>query len=143
VLALAFNETSRECDLQYSGGCAVAEGFDLETAVMLSLFCDAPAQEGDDVLPGTPRRGWLFDVLDADGDVFGSRLWLLEQAEASEVTAQRARTYGKEATQRLVDAGYVRAIDFETQVGDEAVELTTLVTKKDGRTVTLGPFKVN
>lgn len=55
---------------------------ELETAVILSLLCDARARD-DDTLPdkGKDRRGWWADsvALEVDGDRTGSRLWLLSR----------------------------------------------------------------
>lgn len=142
MLALAFDTTTCEGDVVYDAGCLVAEGFDLETAVILSLLTDAPAQAGDVLPEGTPRRGFWADAFEADSTVLGSRLWLLEGSETSQATADKAKAYASEALGWLLTGRYVRAVDFATQVGDEAIELTVLVTLKDGKQVPLGPFGV-
>lgn len=72
----------------------------LQTAVLLSLFLDAPAQDGD-VLPEgeTDRRGWWGD---SEGDHYGSRLWLLDRAKATQETLDRAEEFAREALQWLL-----------------------------------------
>lgn len=142
MLALAFDDSTCEGDLVYSGGRMVDEGFDLDTAVLLSLLCDAPAQDGDPLPDDAPRRGFWGDAYETGGEILGSRLWLLEDAVASQENATRAKSYAAEALRWLLAGRYVRAIDYETRLGDEAIELTPIVTKKDGTTVALGPFEV-
>lgn len=71
----------------------------LENSVLLSLFLDRRAEEGD-VLPSgeTDRRGWWGDTLPTvDGDQIGSRLWLLARAKDSPATLARASEYISES----------------------------------------------
>lgn len=61
----------------------------------------------DDRIPGTlngvapggllSKRGWPGDVLRADGQQIGCRLWLLEDAKQNEATRQAAIQYLDEA----------------------------------------------
>ncbi len=73
----------------------------LETAVMLSLFTDRRAEDGD-VLPDgeTDRRGWWADTED---DKTGSRLWLLDRSKETQATIDRAVEYTREALQWMID----------------------------------------
>ena len=79
---------------------------ELETAVILSLLCDARAHD-DDTLPdgGTDRRGWWADSVapEADGDRTGSRLWLLSREKTLPEVLRRARDYAEEALAWLVE----------------------------------------
>ena len=86
------------------GGAALSPA---EQAVIVSLYSDAPAQEGD-ALPDTSgdRRGWWGDTYaTTQGDHVGSRLWLLRRAKASVATAQLAAGYAQEALAWLVTSG--------------------------------------
>lgn len=77
----------------------------LETAVLLSLFTDRRAEDSD-VLPDgqTSRRGWFGDAVPVTaGDLFGSRLWLLDRAKQTETNRVLAETYAREALQWLVE----------------------------------------
>ena len=142
MLAVSFDTDTGFGDLVYASGHLVDSGSDLETAALLSLLCDAPAQDGDALPAGTPRRGFWADIFDATGERIGSRLWLLEGAEATEQTAQRAKAYAAEALQWMIRDRHVLSIAYATQVGDEAVELSVVLTLRDGREVPLGPFRV-
>jgi phage gp46-like protein len=142
VLALAFDNSRGEGDVVYQNGSLLASGYDLETAIIMSLFCDAPAQDGDVLADGTSKRGYWADVYDEEGNVLGSRLWLLESEPLTQGTAQRAEVYSKEALNWLVAGRYVRAISTATELGSTVLLLTLTVTLRDGNTVQLGPFKV-
>jgi len=143
VLALVFDNDEGEADLAYVDGALQDSGLDLETAVLLSLHCDAPALDGDVLPVGTPLRGWWGDDFDDDGaGPMGSRLWLLDDAAVSEATASRARTYAKEAMAWLVKDGHVREVDALTVVGDEAIQLIPVVRLKNGDEIRFSPLQV-
>ena len=85
-----------EGDLAYDNG-VIAQGGELTTACVLSLHSDAPALDGDRVPPGAARRGWCLDGYALDGDVWGSRLWLLVPGRARKAAPQRARQMAEDA----------------------------------------------
>lgn len=107
-------------DLAISGGIVRETGF--ETAILTSLLLNRRAHP-EDILPYgyqgknsalmDDRQGWVGDVLDAQGRLVGSRLWLLDQELATEETRQRAIEYVREALQWTIDDGHVRRIDIE------------------------------
>ena len=84
---------------------ALADGADLETAVLISLFTDARAAD-DDRLPGAAddRRGWW-------GGPLGSRLWLLVREKATNETRLRAEDYCREALAWMRTDGVADRID--------------------------------
>lgn len=89
----------------------------LETAVLISLFTDRLAGV-DDVLPDDSgdRRGWFGDSFaDVDGDLIGSRLWLLAREKQLPVVLQRAREYARESLQWLIEDGIARSVDVQAE----------------------------
>ncbi|RNC91112.1 MAG: hypothetical protein ED558_14255 [Oricola sp.] len=94
--ALIFDPATRRCD------CALGDDGDLlidETSVtpmLMSIGLDRRADPDDDLPQGvssfltpssfTERRGSPCDALDADGDLAGSRCWLLDRAKQTETT---------------------------------------------------------
>lgn len=116
--------------------CAMRDGdleaeTGLETAVILSLFCDARARE-DDVIPdGTGyRRGWWADSVAplaqggltvredaaAAHDAIGSRLWLLSREKQLPEVVRRARDYAEEALRWLVTDGVAQSVTVAASV---------------------------
>lgn len=83
----------------------------LETAIQISLFCDARAAAGD-VLPtsDTYRRGWWADQFEAGEVSVGSRLWLLERSKRTADVLAAARAYVLEALQWLLTDGVASSL---------------------------------
>lgn len=113
--ALAFDPATLSADLSITDG-QIATDADLETAVILSLFCDRRAEADDDV-DGNPadRRGWWADAYAAiDGDAYGSRLWLLARAKQTNATLIRAREYVEEALAWMIEDGVATTVTATT-----------------------------
>jgi len=142
VLALTYSENVGGGDVSYASGALVASGFDLDTAVYISVECDAPSRFDDPLTVDAPRRGWWGDAYDADGVELGSRLWELERAPATDTTAAEAAKRTKEALAWLVQDKHVRAVDVRAEIVDADVYVYPTLTLLDGRTVHPGPFKV-
>lgn len=147
MLRIQYDNQTGDGQLVYENGALVKEGFDLETAVLLSLLCDAPALAGDALPPDKPKRGWVGQAFTGSARAFGSRLWLLEDALATAQSAQLAKGYAEEALQWFVEDGHVRAIDVQVDLRDDpeaaAIFVQAVFMLKDGRQTLLGPFKVN
>lgn len=86
----------------------------LTSPLLIALGSDRRAAPDDTVpslltaLDGTAvplgaRRGWVGDVLLADGQRLGSRLWLLERAKRDESTRLAAEDYVTEAVTAIAD----------------------------------------
>lgn len=95
---------------------AVDDG--LETAVILSLFCDRRAEPGDQLPSATDDlRGWWGDAVpDVDADRIGSRLWLLSRSTLSEAVVARAEEYAREALAWLLEDKVAEAVDVTAEV---------------------------
>lgn len=95
-----------------NGDLQVDDG--LQTAVIMSLFCNARAEDTD-ILPDgeTSRRGYWADTPD---DRMGSKLWLLGREKMLPAVAARARKYVQEALAWMVNTGVAAAVDVETEL---------------------------
>lgn len=146
MLALRLDDDLGEGDF-IADQDALAEGLDLQTFVIASLFCDAPARSGDDVSPSQPRRGWWGDACAEEGDHWGSRLWLLQRAKLVRPTVQRAEEYMAEALRWMVADGLassvsVRAEFAQTPVGRTLVGYVDIVAPTDKSATTYGPWSL-
>lgn len=99
-----------------TGATGIADDASLTTCVLLSLFSHRRAR-ADDALPdGLDRRGWVGDVLsEKDGDLFGSRLWLLSREKQTEDVRRRAIEYAQEALAWLIDDQLADTIDITAE----------------------------
>lgn len=101
----------------------------LETAVLLSLFTDRWA-ETTDVLPSseTDRRGWWADAIPVvEGDLWGSRLWLLAREKEQASVLERAREYTREALQWMLDDKVAERVDVTAEIVSRGVLGLTIV----------------
>ncbi|OWY40076.1 hypothetical protein CEK28_04895 [Xenophilus sp. AP218F] len=106
----------------------------IDSAIVLSLFCDARALPED---KQADPRGWWGDVLaDQPYDRWGSRLWLLaSRAKNVPQTLRDAEHYAREALQWMLDDGAARSLDVRASaVGNETLLLSIVM---DGNAVEL------
>jgi phage gp46-like protein len=84
------------------------------TALLIAMGTDRRAEPDDTLpgeVPGVPaptagrmvRRGWVGDILLAQGQRLGSRIWLLERAKHDEHTRALAASYTAEAVAAVAD----------------------------------------
>ena len=103
------DENGRPIDWSFAPGTGLAQGADLATAVLLSLFTDALAGEGDVVPDGsTDRRGWWGNT------VLGSRLWLYDRAKQTGEVLDGIRAAIADALAWLISDGIAAAVDVVT-----------------------------
>jgi len=112
-LALAWSNTTGDADLLMIDS-DLASDRGLETAIALSLFTDRRAQDDDTPPSGDShdRRGWWADEFAVvQGDLIGSRLWLLDRSKLTNETVLNAQQYATEALQWLIDDEVAASID--------------------------------
>lgn len=127
-LALRWDGDTLTADLAVEGNdLATAEG--LEGAVLLSLFLDRRAPPGAE-LPdaGSDRRGWWADAVPvSEGDLVGSRLWLLSREKQTEAVRTRAEEYTREALRWLIDDLVAERIDVTAEFPRRGMLRLTIV----------------
>jgi phage gp46-like protein len=110
-IALVYDNEMMQGDIELnSDGNDLLADNGLTTAVYISLFTDARADEDDAVVNDGELRGWWAD-LTMVGDKIGSRLWLLDRAKTTPSTVAAAVEYAEEALQWMVDDGVVARIE--------------------------------
>lgn len=116
-VALVWNPGAFGADIALDGAIIRMDG-GLRTAVIISLFTDARAAP-DDVLPvaGGDRRGWWGDAYPTvEGDMIGSKLWLLSRSKQTTAVVDDCQRYAAEALKWLVDAGVASKVDVVASV---------------------------
>lgn len=109
------------------------EGNVLESAVILSLFLDARAGEGDELPYGVgSRRGYWADSLEGiEGDRSGSKLWLLSREKQTSRTLSRARDYARQALAWLVEDGVAARVEVAASWAPGRADAPTLFLEID------------
>jgi len=94
----------------------LAEDSGLDTAIIISLFSDRRAEDGD-LTAGESRRGWWGDTYAVtEGDKIGSRLWLLSREKQLPQVVARAEEYAAEALAWLIEDGIAGRVDVTASV---------------------------
>lgn len=82
----------------------------LETAILVSEFSDARADESE-VPDPMQRRGWIGDLVSGEPqDRHGSKLWLYEQRRLTEGIANSVRVEAEQALDWMVEEGLARYV---------------------------------
>ena len=104
---------THEYDLVNDNG--IQQDFTLETAVIMSLFTDARATAEELLVAGLPKDhfgGWWGDSFpEVDGDVLGSKLWLLTRAKRTDATLALGQKYAEESLQWMLDDEVAESVD--------------------------------
>lgn len=120
----------------------------LETAVIISLFSDRRVTREEAARDDTDLRGWWGDAADplVDGDLIGSKLWLLNREKSTDETLARAREYCLEALQWLIDEKVAKTIEVETsfvtegRVSKDLMQIMIRITRPEGDSVNFKYF---
>ncbi len=116
----------------------------LQTAVYISLFTDARAENDDEIPDGsTNRRGWWGDAL--EDEPLGSRLWLLSRSKITNDVLGLYETYSKQALDWLISEGAASEINVSATrdlVDRDKIILQIGITKPNGLTETFN-FALN
>lgn len=115
----------------------------LETAVYLSLYTDADAQDGDEVPEGMKPRHWwgqaywgrVFAALGVEigGIQLGSLRWTLVRAKQTEDTRLRSIEIDRKALAWMVTVGLAASIDIDAEwVADGQLLTSIAIHKPDG-----------
>ncbi len=114
---------------------------DLEVAVHVSLFSDRRVEAHELPLGDLDRRGWWGDSFpEAEGDAWGSRLFLLDRAKITDdptiesgTSAGLVRERVNEALAWLVDTGAASAIEVEAERIGDGVGARIVVVRDESR----------
>jgi phage gp46-like protein len=114
----------------------------LDTAILMSLTCERRADESEVSLP-EKRRGWIGNEINGFSDFeYGSKLWLLEQARATQDTLNKAVTYAQEALQWLVEDDYATSIVVDGEYDDNIELLLNIKFVRNNNVVESRTFNV-
>ena len=92
----------------------------LQTAIILSIFTDARADDDDVLPPGvTDRRGWVGDEFMSPGDSWGSKLWLYRAGKMTGDRLEGARFTVQESLGWMLRTGVATKVVVTSEwVGD-------------------------
>ncbi|MGB1763016.1 phage GP46 family protein [Alloalcanivorax xenomutans] len=107
-------------------------GTALETGVILSLFLDRAAGPDDNVPASATRRGFWADAFE-DGDVTGSKLWLIRREKITPDVIRDAKTFAEESLAWMLDDGVASRVQVTAErSGTFTLLITVTVDAPDG-----------
>lgn len=114
-----------------NGDFANEPGFD--TAIWISLFSDARADESQVIKPEN-RRGWLGNTLsNVPGRQLGSYLWLAEQRRLTQDTVNEIEDYARKSLWWMIEDGILRNIEVTGEIIPRTgIKLGIKLTAHDG-----------
>lgn len=102
-----------EAGIDYAlNNIGLTEDDGLDTAVILSLFTDRRAEPGDVIPDGSDdKRGhWSDSFPIIEGDLQGSRLWLLNREKQLPEVMNDAKSYCEESLAWMIEDGVARSV---------------------------------
>lgn len=105
-----WNETFLEGDLELNNGDLTREE-GLSTAILISLFTDARADDDDDIDDPNDRRGWWGDMV-SDTPI-GSKLWQFDRAKTTQTNITKFKKTIEDSLQWLIDDGVAAEITVD------------------------------
>lgn len=95
----------------------------LDTAILMSLFCERRAAASEMVAPEY-RRGWIGNEGNADGFEIGSKLWLYEQARITRSTLNGITAEALAGLQWMIEDMLAVSMEAETTLSGLTVTMT-------------------
>ncbi len=118
-------------------GSRFAEDGGLVEAILFSLFLNRRANPDDELPAGDDdRQGYWGDTFSIfDGDLTGSRLWLLRRSALTNETLTRAKEYALESLEHFKEDGVANEIRVETEIrGLEELAIGVEMDQQEGGT---------
>ncbi|OGO02359.1 MAG: hypothetical protein A2Y72_02200 [Chloroflexi bacterium RBG_13_53_26] len=118
--AILYADDEYDFRLDANGDIATAD--QLDTALLMSLFCERRAAESEMPVPEL-RRGWIGNVATPDFEI-GSKLWLYEQARITRTTLNGITAEALAGLNWLVEDGIAESVIVNTTIAGLTVTLT-------------------
>jgi len=131
MLKLVYDNTNQRADLDRHTGQNLIEGDDLTTAVLISLFTERRAKPSEAPDPKALGGYWADSVT---GESWGSLLWTLRGAKATQSNITLAKSYIQDALVWLLDDKIATSVEVITRRGSTTSSLwyEIQITRKDG-----------
>lgn len=119
-----FNNSKGYYDISLDNNGNISTTNGLDTAILLTLFTDARADDSE-VQEAINRRGWWGNAFSpfVDSNV-GSKIWLLANDTPTSDTKALATSYARQACQFLIDGGYVDNLNVVTTLTTRSLRIT-------------------
>ena len=104
-------------DISFDENGDIASGDQFDTAIVVSLFSDARADESQVAIPEL-RRGWIGNE-ETPGDQLGGYLWLFEQSRLTGSLLSDIEDAARGSLRWKVEDGYAESVSAKASREDE------------------------
>ena len=134
-IKMIWDETFLEGDFQLNKGDLLREE-GLTTAILISLFTDARADDDDEIDDKNDKRGWWGDLVSPSP--IGSKLWQFERVKTTQTTIEQFKNAILECLQWLIDDEVSEKIDVNVyRSGDDRLNFELKIYQTDGNVTAL------
>ena len=102
-------------------------GKPIESAVLLSLFCDARADDSSGITDPDGKRGWWGDLLREVEHTTGSNVWQLERSTLTQASLNMLKSYCQTALQWMIGDDICDRIEVTVERNDDVPETPIVV----------------
>jgi phage gp46-like protein len=128
-IKMIWNENFLEGDFALNDGDLLREE-GLTTAVLISLFSDARADEDDEIDDPNDKRGWWGDLVSETP--IGSKLWQFERAKTTQTVIVKFKEAIENCLQWMIDDEVVEKIDVTVERNNNRLYFKILLYQSDG-----------
>lgn len=100
-----------------NGDLKSTEGF--TSALLMSIFCERRATPSEVATPEKRRGWWGNSFLGFTDFEIGSKLWLLSQARADQVSLNNSITYANNALDWLIEDKYIDKVNVSAEYDEQ------------------------
>ncbi len=127
-----------EGDLQLNNGDLLRED-GLTTAILISLFTDARADEDDEIDDKNDKRGWWGDLVSPTP--IGSKLWQFDRSKTTQTTITKFKQAIEDCLQWLIDDDVAEKIDVNVYrsgtIGNDQLKFEVKIYQSNGNQTAL------
>ncbi|MFA5369085.1 MAG: phage GP46 family protein, partial [Candidatus Paceibacterota bacterium] len=131
---LKLNDTNTYYDFTFLNGDFELT-YELDTALLLSIFCEKRAASSEVPAPEMRRGWWGNTVLGYDNYEMGSKLWELEQARKDNTTLGLSKTYAADCLQWLIEDNYAVEIKVDSNFIVNGINLDVEIVISQNKTI--------
>ena len=134
-IKFVWDSTFLEGDLELNNGDLLREE-GLTTAVLISLFTDARADDDDEIDDKNDKRGWWGD-LESPSPI-GSKLWQFERSKTTQTVIEQFKKAIEDCLQWMIDDDVAKKINVIVERSEEnRLYFSVEIFQTDGNTTAL------
>lgn len=122
--------SSGDYDLVFVDG-KIKEIETFDTAILMTMYEEQRASESEQPIPELRRGWWGNELSPIEGFEIGSKLWLLDQARATQNNANRAVAFARNGFQWFIEDGLLQDVQVSSVLDNDTIKLAINLIRND------------